>query len=244
MRHKYLAFGAVCAVALIAANLSAAILLTEDFSYPDGALVGNGTWVNHSGTPGTLLVASGAAVVTENSGSEDANVSFAVQSSGVLTASFDMVVTAPGAMTGTGFEYFAHFYPADDGFNYRARADIVAPNAGAGDYTIGIATTSSTAEITLPTNFVFGTVVPVSIAFDLSGGTASLTAGGNTVNTSVVSMGDVIDAFALRQANSTSDETLTIDNLVISHEPVPEPTSIFLAVVSILGTLIMGRRYA
>ena len=44
-------FAALCGVAVLAVGqANAATLLTEDFSYPDGDLVGNGTWANHSGT--------------------------------------------------------------------------------------------------------------------------------------------------------------------------------------------------
>jgi hypothetical protein len=228
------------AVVALATQANAAITLaTETFSYPDGALVPNGGWANQSGTAGTLLVASGAAVVTQNSGSEDAELVFANNLTvGVVTATFDINVTAPGAMTGTGFEYFAHFSD-DTTFAFTSRLDVVTPSAG-GDYTLGISSTTSTAEDTLPTDFSFGTVVPVSISFDLNTGTGSLTAGGNTVSGSALGAGEIIDAFNLRQANSTSDETITVDNLVVTY--VPEPASIALVALGALALAGLGRR--
>ena len=41
----------------------AAIIVSDDFSYPDGSLVGNGGCVSHSGTAGDLMVVNGQAVV-------------------------------------------------------------------------------------------------------------------------------------------------------------------------------------
>lgn len=229
-----------CMATLASGYANAGILLTESFSYADGDLVGNGGWVNHNGTESFIQVSSGAAVLQHGSGSrENANTSFAAQSSGVLTAAFDLTVNASATIGGNDFEYFAHFYPSDDEFNFRSRTDVVAPNSG-GDYTLGIATFSSTAEVTLPTDFSFGVVVPVSFTFDLDEGTSSLTAGGNTVNTTVVSLGQVIDAFALRQSNSGNDETLTVDNLVISH--VPEPASLVLMFAGLLSIAATRRR--
>ena len=238
MKKTILALSTTVALTAVAPAIT---LLSESFTYTDGALAGNGTWVNHSGTPGTALVTGGAAVITQDAGSEDVNVSFAEQTGGIITASFDLTVSAPAAMTGTDFEYFAHFYPSSDGFDFRARTDIQTPNGG-GDYTIGISTDSSTSEIALPVDFSFGAVVPVVVSFDIDGGTASLTAGGSTVNTTTVSLGQVIDAFALRQSSSSSDETLTIDNLVISNNAVPEPSSSALLGLAGLATLIRRKR--
>lgn len=240
MYCKRLSIAALCGTVLSSLALSghAATLASDDFSYPDGGLVGNGGWVNQSGTAGTLLVSSGAVAVSQDSGSEDAELVFASNTSGVLTASFDITVTAPGAMTGTDFEYFANF-SNDTSFNFSARVDVQTPNAG-GDYTLGISTETSTGQATLPTDFSFGTVVPVSISFNFDTGIGSLTAGGNTVDGTGVSLGEVLNAFNLRQSNSSSDETISVDNLVVSH--VPEPASLMLMLVGLMGMGIARRR--
>ena len=52
------------------------VIVSDDFTYSDESLVGNGGWVNHSGTPGDLLVASGQVVVEHSTPSEDANFTF------------------------------------------------------------------------------------------------------------------------------------------------------------------------
>ena len=52
------------------------VILSEDFSYPDGSLVGNGTWANHSGTVGDMLISGGQVLLQPGTGSEDANIPF------------------------------------------------------------------------------------------------------------------------------------------------------------------------
>ena len=223
------------AASVFAGGASASVIGSEDFSYPDGALTSAvGTqWVGHSGTPGTLPVAGGAAVVSQDSGSEDAHLIFGEIDSGVLSATFDVVVTA-NAISGSDFEYFAHFM-TDGTFNFGARLDVVAPS-GSGDYTFGIATFSSTAETTLGTDFSFGDVVPVTLEFDFATGLASVSAGGDTAVSTTVDLGASFDSFALRQSNSSSDETITVDNIVIT----PEPAS--MALVGLGSLMMVGRR--
>ncbi len=254
---RRISFAVVCGMFLLcSANCGAEVILTEDFNYPDGPLaVANPAWVFHSGTADTLFVSGGAAAVTQDSGSEDLHRLFdgaAAYSSGVVSASFDITVTvpddpttgAPGVMVPDDYEFFVHFWQSTAPTNFRARTDIQVPNVpGPGnDYTIGISTLASASEVTLPVDFTFGTVVPVSIAFDIDMGTASLTAGGETVNTAVVSLGTLIDGFALRQSSSSSDETIRVDNLVVTHIPVPEPTSWMLMLSSLLGLAACRRK--
>ena len=223
-----LSAAAIVSIAVTNACLADTVLLTEDFTYADGALVPNGTWVSHSGTPGTLGVVGGAASVTEDGGSEDAHAVFATADTGVLTAMFDINVTAPGAMTGTDFEYFAHFM-TDGTFDFGARVDVQVPNdAMAGDYTLGIGA-GGTSDDTLSTDFSFGETVSVLLAYDFATQIATLTAGGSTATADADSETSY-DSFALRQSTSSSDETITVDNLVItSITAIPEPSSLRFA---------------
>ncbi len=249
MKCNYVIGTLVAGLALTLAMPTSAstLLVDEQFSHADGSLDGlvpspgpGGAWTMHSGgATDDLFVAGGAAVVSQDSGSWDSHTNFAALSSGVVTASFDIVVTAPGAMTGTDFEYFAHFWQTANPNNFRSRTDIVAPGTAGGDYSIGIATQSSTAEFTLGdlVGFNFGDTVSVEITFDIDAGTSTLTAGGQTISTAVVSTGQIIDAFALRQSNSSSDETILVDNLIVTH--VPEPASLALLA---MGGLALGLR--
>lgn len=227
-----LMFAAILSIAATSVSSADTIVLNEDFTYADGALVPNGSWVNHSGTAGTLGVAAGAASVTQDSGSEDAHAVFAPVSTGVLTAMFDISVTADAAMSGTDFEYFAHFM-TDSSTNFGARIDVQTPN-GTGDYTLGIGAGSSSDD-TLSTDFNFGDTVSVLLAYDFDTLIATVTAGGSTA-TAGVDTDISFDSFALRQSNSSSDETITVDNLVITS--VPEPSSIaLLGLVGLAGVV-------
>ncbi|MEJ6581578.1 MAG: hypothetical protein QNL68_17475 [Akkermansiaceae bacterium] len=218
-----------------AALAPAAIVKTDDFTYSDGALVPNGDWANHSGNAGTLTVADGSVQVSQDSGSEDANLGFGFSyTTGIVSASFDITVTAGATVGGGDYEYFAHF--KDGGNGFRARTDIVAPS-GAGDFSLGIATSSSTAETTLPTDFTFGNTVPVTIVFNIDTGLATLAAGGNTISSTTVSLGNTVESFGLRQSNSSSDELIAVDNLTLSYEGVPEPSTALLGSLALFGLL-------
>ncbi len=213
----------------------AATLLTDDFTYADGSLVPNGGWANHSGTAGDLLVESGAVVVQHGTPSEDANIGFAAQTAGVLTANFDIVVNDDTSIGGTDSEYFAHFFTSGS-FNFRSRLDVVPATVATFDYTLGISSGGGAAEAALPTDFNFGETVSVSLSFDLDTGTGSLTVGGDTIIGSVGDTGQSMNAFGLRQSDSSNNESITIDNLEISHQ-IPEPSSALLGALSLLGLL-------
>lgn len=240
---------ALCALVVMATTANANSINSENFDgFTDGSIEGQGSpaWVVHSpsaGATGDMVVTSGSIAVSQDSGSDDAHVivSGTPFTTGVVSMTFDMIVTAPGAMTGTDFEYFAHFWQSGATTSFRSRTDIQAPN-GAGDYTLGIATQSSASEIALPVDFAFGAAVPVTIEFDLDAGISTLTAGGASVSSSVVSLGQAIDGFAFRQSNSSSDETAVIDNLVFCHTPVPEPAACLLAIASLCGLIVCRRR--
>lgn len=217
----------------------AAIIAADDFSYADGSLVPNGGWANHSGTPGDLQVIGGQALVQHGTPSEDANLSFADQTTGNLTASFDIVVNDDAPIGGTDFEYFAHFF-AEGSFNFSSRLDVVAPT-GAGDYTLGISSTTSTAEATLASDFSFGDTVSVLLGFDLDTGIGSLTVGAETVNGTSSSLGETFNRFALRQSDSSGNESILVDNLVINGvSAIPEPGSAFA--LSLLAGIAVFRR--
>lgn len=231
-------FGITAATLFAAANATiAAPLVTDDFTYADGNLVGNGSWANHSGSESFIQVSGGQAVFSHGGGSrEDASVVFAAQTSGILTASFDVTVADDSTIGGSDFEYFAHFFTSGDS-NFRSRLSVAAPSGG-GDYRFGIASGSSTEEAFSSSDFSFGQTVSVSIAFDFATGIGSATIGSDTFTGTGIFTGESLNAFALRQSNSTNDETITVDNLVV--ENVPEPTS--LALLGLGGLLVARRR--
>ncbi len=233
--QKTLTAGAISGAFLICQS-QGVTLASDDFSYPDGSLVPNGGWANHSGAEGDLLVAGGAAVIQHGTPSEDANLVFDAQAGGVITATFDITVNDDSVIGtgGTDYEYFAHFFTSGS-FNFRSRLDVVAPN-DTGDYSLGLSSQTSTAEATLVSDFNFGDTVSVSLSFDLADGTGSLTVNGETISGSANDPGQSINAIGFRQSDSSNNEKVIVDNLVVSTN-VPEPSTALLGGMALLGLL-------
>ncbi|BAO75909.1 hypothetical protein WPG_1679 [Winogradskyella sp. PG-2] len=195
------------------------LIATETFSYPDGPLLGNSTWTNHSGPNGNLLVISGQAAISHAS-SEDINLPFGAVPGNIYFA-FDMTVQDPGnPITGTDNEYFAHF--KDSGSGFFARVDLSEPLNG-GDYVIGISTISTEADVTWPTDLTYGTTYRVTVKFDQDEIVSELWLDASTETDSSIIANDApgtnagIVSFALRQSDSADDETILIDNLKVAQ---------------------------
>lgn len=220
-------------------SANADLLASDDFSYADGSLVGNGGWTNHSGNAGDLLVSGGQAVVQHGVPSEDAGITFADVNSGILSAVFDIIVNDDTAIGGNDFEYFAHFQ-TEGSNNFRSRLDVQSGTMG-GDYTLGISSTTSTAEATLTQDFMFGDTVSVVLDFDLDTGLGSLTVGSETIVGTSTDIGATLNRFSLRQSDSSNNETVLVDNLRINGTPViPEPGS--MGIIGLAGLIALVRR--
>ena len=196
--------------------------LTENFTYADGSLVGNSDWASHSGNAGDFQVTSGQAVVQHGTPSEDVNLPFTTVS-GVLYYAFDMTIPAlatPIGDGGTDFEYFASF--KDSGFGFTAQTDIVAPSSG-GDYTVGISSDVNTADATWASDLAYDTTYRVTVKYDQDSNIAqlwvdaSLESDTSILGADETDPGDTIASFALRQSDSSENEMILIDNLVISQ---------------------------
>ena len=194
-------------------------IASDDFTYSDGSLVGNGAWVNHSGTAGTLLVSSGQAILQEDgSASEDANIPF-TPVSGVLYYGLDFSVSAAADVDGNDYEYFAHFKAGTS--TYGALLDVV-PGTGGGNYTLGLSSASSSADVAWGTDLTYGVTYRAIVKYDQDSGVATLwvdasSSSDTSITGSTPSSGTSIDSFALRQSNSATDETVTVDNLIIGQ---------------------------
>ena len=227
----------------------ATLIAFDNFDYPDGSLVGNGGWIAHSGTPGDLLVSSGQVVVQHGTPSEDANIGFAPVAGNVYFG-FDFSLddlTAPVASAGgTDFEYFVNLRTGGGGFS--ARVDVVAPT-GSGDFSVGIATADSTADSIWATDLNFDTTYRAILRYDQTLGESELWINA-TVSGDTSIMGDMAAAvsiaqFAFRQSDSTENETVRVDSLVIGTtfedvaSAIPEPSSLALWG---LGALLLRMR--
>ena len=218
--------------------------MTENFDYADGNLTNNAAWTAHSGGGSVpITVTSSAVILSHGSGSrEDVNTTFTTKNSGILSAQFSLMVSDDVPIAGTDFEYFAHFGTGGGASmrNFVSKLDVVSPtDSGNFDFTLGISASGGTAEISYGTDFSFGAIIAVFLEFDVDTGQTSLTVdGGATVMTSTpANVGLDLAAFALRQSDSTADEIITIDSLVISHaEAVPEPSS----TLGLFGLLLTG----
>lgn len=189
------------------------VIKADGFDYPDGSLVPNGGWTSISGTSGDLLVSSGQAVVQHGVPSEDAELGF-TSVSGDIYFGFDFSVDDLGApYSGTDNEYFAHA-------SFKARMDIV-PGTSGGDYTVGISSSTSTAQAIWSTDLTFGQVYRAIIKFDQVSGTAQLWIDPTvSTDTSISGTADgaaTVNSFDLRQSDSSENETVRVDNLMIGQ---------------------------
>lgn len=236
---------ALLAIAGTALTANAQILVADSFSYPDGNLVGNGGWANHSGSGSFIQVDNGVAVLEHGGGSrEDANVAFA-PTGGTVYYGIDFKVSDDTQITGGDYEYFAHF--KDAGFAFRGRLDVVEATNG-GDFSVGIATSTSTADAVWATDLNFDTYYRAIVGYNQVTNQAQLWIDAtNASDTSILGAdeadpGDVMEAFALRQSNSSNDETIMVDNLIVGttfDSVVPTPAS---ASILALGGLVATRR--
>lgn len=223
-----------------------AIFFTETFSYPDGSLSTNPDWSTHSGTAGQIQVTAGT-ISLNDVDSEDVNRQIgATITSGTIFAGFDFAVTAVVPAAGGDYEYFAHF--GNGTTNFTSRMDITAA-VGAGDFTVGIAGGSGTADATWATDLTFGVTYRAIIGYDRDTGLSSVWIDPvDASSTSIVSAADTKDVtgFYFRQSGSSVNETITIDNLIVSTTfpealAIPEPSLALLGGLGLLG-LVRRRR--
>jgi hypothetical protein len=189
------------------------VLVSEGFSYADGSLVGNGGWANEGGTTGDFQVTSGQAVVQHKTASEDVKLAFS-SVSGDVYVGFDFSVDDLGSpYSGSDNEYFAHL-------DFKARMDIVPPSGG-GDFSVGIASNASTADATWASDLTFATSYRAIIKFDQLTGTAQLwispTASTDTSILGATKSAATVKEFELRQSDSSEDEVIRVDDLMIGQ---------------------------
>jgi hypothetical protein len=221
MKRLATTFFALAVLVALALPANAAVLLNETFTYPDGALVGNGGWTAHSGAGAkVIMVAGGAVTLQQSTGSgEDVNAPFTQQGAAAITY-YSLDVTVNGTV-GTGSEYFSHFrVPATNFFSARV---FVGPPLASGNFTFGLRAGSASTTVFWPSDFTYGVKYKVVAFFDASTGNAGLwidpaTQASPSISSTGGVIGDQVGEIALRQAAPTG-ATLTevIDNILVGQ---------------------------
>ncbi len=246
---KSLLIGCLFIISLL--STPAAQIVTDTFSYGDGALVGavGSDWASHSGVANQVNVSGGRAVLTEAE-SEDVSLPLGggPYASGNLYAGFTVNFSVlPSGVGG----YFASF--RSSAFDFRARLYASTTGATAGTLRLGIgnSSTASSTAVFIPLNLSLNTDYNVVIRYNtgaLVNPVSSLWV--NPVSESdTLNRGDATDSFAgfpgianfsLRQSLTSGNGmgTLTVDNLKVGTDfisVVPEPHSSLLLGVALLA---------
>ena len=168
----------------LAVSTQANSILSDDFNYPDGAIVGatRSPWLNSSDTAGTML-ANHNELEVSTARSEDIAAPLSggpYMSNGVLPAvyaKFTVRFTQTPLVAGT---YFAHFTGENISTDYRARIHAsttnvaTLANAADGSFFLGIANNSSAIASSVPfpteltTNVTYTVVTRLELATGLS----------------------------------------------------------------------------
>ncbi|MDB6125268.1 MAG: hypothetical protein JWQ71_4261 [Pedosphaera sp.] len=238
------AFLTLAIMTTLAASTQAALVLTERFSYPDGAIVGapNSPWNSHSGTGGSMLCLNNMLVVS-TSRTEDVNAflegvtsltdpsPYNTNSASILYSKFQVYFTGTPSVAGA---YFAHFKDnnggAATGFGGRIWATATNAVSGgslpAGQLRLGIGNGSSSLQgsgqinTTLTTNVIYTVVTRFVPATGVSTIWLNPTAEtdpsvtATDVGTSIRPNAMDVYAYAFRQA--TGEGTMFIDNLKVA----------------------------
>lgn len=247
MRGRKSAGAAIAALAVVlcAGQSHGAVIFSDAFTYPDGALttVSGGTWANHSGTAGQVNVTNNQVFLTEGE-SEDVNavLSGGPYSTGTLYAGLDVNFSAlPSANGG----YFFHFKDATTS-GFRGRVFATQTGAAAGSFRFGITNGSNAGVVTIPIDVGLNENHRLVLAYDTATAITTLyldatTETGGTVATDVVTTFP-ITSIALRQSivSGSGMGMLNADNLLVGTTfadvaVVPEPTTLGLALCAMLA---------
>jgi hypothetical protein len=199
---------------------SLGVIFSDDFSYPDGTLLGNGTWSTSSGTPGQMLVTNGTVQISQSLG-EDMNTGsgftggspFAPASGVVLYAGFTINATQLPTSAGN---YFAHFKDSSTGF--RARIFTSRANAAPGNFRIGIANSAGAVSGEVATDLATNTTYQIVSRYNVGTGESVVWVNPASAAAPGVAAKDApstitVAQYGLRQDSSMG--TLYLDNLKI-----------------------------
>ncbi len=240
-------------VAIVSVHTTKAdVLFSTNFNgYADGNLVGQDNWAAHSGAGNKPVQVSGGAItLQQSSGSgEDVNhdLGATMGAGDNWFYSFDVTVNGSSAEN-----YFAMFLQGTGNFEGKL---FVEPFTGS-DFTFGISGSASTVAAgasTWATGLNFGTDYKVVVGFDYDSEVATLwvdpTSESSPSISNTGSFQDAATAIAFRQSSPTSDNSQTIDNLIVGTSfsdvvpaAAPEPSTLALAALGGVTCLFGFRR--
>jgi hypothetical protein len=249
--HKSLIAAIVVALVGSCTAANATIVISDSFTYSDGALNGQGGWDDHSGTAGQVDVAGGVVNLTQAE-SEDVNkVLGSTFSSGTLYAGLSFSFSALPSGTGG---YFFHFKDAGTS-NLRGRVFATTTGAASGAFRLGVTNAGNTLSSIIPTDISLNTNHRLVLSLNTATGASSLfldtltETGGVTASDAVTAVG--ITSIALRQSLSSGNGmgVLGVDNLVVAttfaQAAVPEASSFLFGGLALCaaGAPALSRRW-
>jgi hypothetical protein len=191
-----------------------ALLLAENFNYPDGPLAGNGTWTHHSGTVTGQVQIVGSKAVLSTAFTEDVNVplpngpfatNLGVQLYASLRVNFSQLPNSAG-------DYVAHF----NNTSGRCRLFVGTNNAGAGKFRVGIANGASVVSEQLATDLATNTTHRLVLRYNPATGVSTVWANPAAetdpgTNATDVAAATALSTFAFREDPGIG--TFTVDDL-------------------------------
>jgi hypothetical protein len=224
-----------------AASTYAVVVIHEDFTYPNGGLVGNDGWANLSGT-GSFIQVSGGVVtglLAQTASSEDAGLTFTGTTAPLFYA-FDLQYT--GA-TPAGNAYFAALRNSG---SFVARTFLAAPTTSGFRLGIGTNATGDGAATIFTPDLTNNTLYRVVVGYNPTTGALNFwinngVEGSPDLSIAAAGTTATLNGFNLRQGGNAANNYsgLNIDNFEIAttfdeafnFAPIPEPSTYAMMLV-------------